>query len=196
METPILRDVSSWLQLCLDWTFQNKKVPTNCQGLLLFISAFLCMASEKLLAQAHILQILGLCYPRNTTFPLQCNSFSIGWDTSKMQKLTKTPGMVDVFKYRDSDDTSMWLSDCSHAVSAVGFQAGLALTLFLTVFSWWQKKKRKLVIQHWIVQNIAYPNFRGRCFTSFCFSCHTLSFSLCLHRPSSLGPFSVHCFSI
>lgn len=44
---------------------------------------------------------------------------------------------------------------------AVCFLAGLALTLFLTVFSW-QKKERKLVIQYWIVQNIKYWNIRRR----------------------------------
>lgn len=53
-----------------------------------------------------------------------------------MQKLIKILGMVDVFKYRDFDDISMWLLDCFYVVSVVGFQVGFVLTFFLIVFLW------------------------------------------------------------
>lgn len=62
METRILRDINSGVQLCLDSLKQ--KVPTSCKRILVFISAFLCIASEHLLAQIPILMNIRIMQPK------------------------------------------------------------------------------------------------------------------------------------
>lgn len=49
--------------------FIKQKVPTDCQGLLVFISAFLCMASENHLAQVYTYEYQDCATQGTPRFP-------------------------------------------------------------------------------------------------------------------------------